>query len=67
MDMTTVVQFVDEGIEFVKVIVMGITKLIPIVMQYPEASAIIGVVAYLNRRVIKRKLRTLFRYVIVGM
>ena len=67
MDMASVSTFIMEGVEFVEIIVNGVAKLIPIVIANPEASLVVGVIGYLKRNWIKRKIRQLLRYVMIGV
>lgn len=59
MDISTII---NEGVNIFEIVVQGITKLIPIVKAYPEASLVVFALAYLNRKKIKR----IFRRAVIG-
>jgi len=67
MDMQTVSQFFSDGVDFVAMIISMVDKMIPIVVEYPEASLVVGILGYLNRNWIKRKVRRLLKYAMIGV
>ena len=67
MDIQTISRFFSDGVDFIAMIVSMVDKLIPIVIKYPEASLVVVIIGYLKRNWIKRKVRQLLRYIMIGV